>query len=313
MKKPLYLLLGLLAIFVIVYFLLIQKEKKTFRQEKVENFLQLDSAAVNRFEFNLFDTKLAFEKVGQRWHMTRPDSCRADDRAVEQMLSMAMHLEVGEKISSNPEKQFVFQVDTLMGNRLDFFDGEDLLASMVIGKMQEDRLHAYLRKTDSDDVYLAKGLFSSIANRRLDLWKDRSLFVLDPKQASQIELSQDQKKFRLTREDTLWLVSAHPYQESFAADGGAVEEYIETLANMKIDDFVKTSQSGGIGFDRPQLELKLTFPDGEQEKVVAVAQGGEESRYHVKTDRDRNVFILYEFNFKRIAKTFQDFQSKEEE
>ena len=313
MKKPLYLLLGLLAISVIVYFLLIQKEKKTFRQEKVQNFLQLDSAAVNRFEFNLFDTKLAFEKVAQQWHMTRPDSCRADNRAIEQMLSMASHLEVGEIISSNPEKQFVFQVDTVMGNRLDFFDGENLLASMVIGKMQEDRLHAYLRKTDSDDVYLAKGLFSSIANRRLDLWKDRSLFVLDPKQASQIELSRDQKKFRLTREDTLWLVSAHPYQESLPADGGVVEEYLGTLVDMKADDFVRAFQSGGISFDRPQFELKLTVADGEQERVVAVAQGGEESGYYVKTDRDRNVFILYEFNFKRIAKTFQDFQPKEEE
>jgi len=313
MKKPLYLLLGLLAIFVIVYFLLTQKEKKTFRQEKVENFLQLDSTAVNRFEFNLFDTKLAFEKVGQQWYMTRPDSCRADNRAIEQMLSMAMHLEVGEIISSNPEKQFVFQVDTLMGNRLDFFDGENLLASMVIGKMQEDRLHAYLRKTDSDDVYLAKGLFSSIANRRLDLWKDRSLFVLDPKQASQIEFSQDQKKFRLTKEDTLWLVSAHPYQESSPADGGAVEEYLETLADMKVDEFIKASRFGGISFNRPQLELQLTFPDGGQEKVVAVAQGGEDSRYFVKTDRDRNVFILYEFNFKRIAKTLEDFLPEEEE
>ena len=313
MKKPLYILLGLLAIFVIVYFLLIQKEKKTFRQEKVENFLQLDSAAVNRFEFNLFDTKLAFEKVGQQWHMTRPDSCRADNRAIEQMLSMATHLEVGEIISSNPEKQFVFQVDTVMGNRLDFFDGENLLASMVIGKMQEDRLHAYLRKTDSDDVYLAKGLFSSIANRRLDLWKDRSLFVLDPKKASEIELSHDQNKFRLTKEDTLWLVSAHPFQESLPADGGAVEEYLGTLAGMKLDEFVKAFQSAGVSFNEPQLELKLILPDGEQETVVAVAQGGEESRYFVKTDRDKNIFFLYEFNFKRITKTFEDFLPEEEE
>ena len=313
MKKPLYLLLGLLAIFVIVYVLLIQKEKKTFRQEKVENFLQLDSAAVNRFEFNLFDTKLAFVKLDQQWYMTRPDSCRADNRAIEQMLSMATHLEVGEIISSNPEKQFVFQVDTVMGNRLDFFDGENLLASMVIGKMQEDRLHAYLRKTDSDDVYLARGLFSHIANRRLDLWKDRSLFVLDPKQASQIELGQDKKKFRLTKQDTLWLVSAHPYQESLPADVGAVDEYIETLANMKIDDFLRASHARGIRFDRPQLELMLTLSDGEQEKVAAIAQGGEESRYYVKTDLDKNVFILYEFNFKRIAKTFEDFLPKEEE
>jgi hypothetical protein len=313
MRKPLYLLLGLLAIFVIVYLLLIQKEKKTFRREKVENFLHLDSAAVNRFEFNLFDTKLAFKKVDQQWYMTKPDSCRADNRAIEQMLSMATHLEVGEIISSNPEKQFVFQVDTLMGNRLDFFDGENLLASMVIGKMQEDRLHAYLRKTGSDDVYLAKGLFSGIANRRLDLWKDRSLFVLDPKQASRIELSQDQKRFRLTKEDTLWLVSTHPYQESSPADGGAVKEYIETLAGMKADDFVKSFQSVGISFDKPRLELKLTLPDGEQENLVAVAEGGEDSRYYVKTDRDKNIFILYEFNFKRIAKTFQDFQPQEEE
>jgi hypothetical protein len=313
MKKPLYLLLGLLAIFVIVYLLLIQKEKKTFRQEKVENFLQLDSAAVNRFEFNLFDTKLAFEKVDQQWYMTRPDSCRADNRAIEQMLSMATHLEVGEIISSNPEKQFVFQVDTLMGNRLDFFDGQNLLASMVIGKMQEDRLHAYLRKTDSDDVYLAKGLFSHIANRRLDLWKDRSLLVLDPKQASHIELDQNGKKFRLTKEDTLWFASAHPYQESVPADGGTVDDYIETLANMKIDDFVRAFQYGEISFDRPKLELMLTFPGGEQEKVAAVAGGGEESRYYVKTDRDKNVFILYEFNFKRIVRAFEDFLPEEEE
>jgi|GEM_PF-1212739 len=313
MKKPLYLLLGLLAIFVIVYFLLIQKEKKTFRREKVENFLQLDSAAVNRFEFNLFDTKLAFEKVNQQWYMTRPDSCRADNRAIEQMLSMATHLEVGEKISSNPEKQFVFQVDTVMGNRLDFFDGGNLLASMVIGKMQEDRLHAYLRKTDSDDVYLARGLFSSIANRRLDLWKDRSLFVLNPKQASQIELGRDGKKFRLTKQDTLWFVSAHPYQESLPADGKAVDEYLGTLAGMKLDEFIKAFQSAGVSFDRPQLELKLILPDGEQETVVAVAQGGEESRYFVKTDRDKNIFILYEFNFKRIAKSFEDFLPEEGE
>ncbi len=312
MKKPLYILLGILAVFVIVYFLLVQKEKKTFRPEKVENFLQLDSAAVNRFEFNLFDTKLAFEKVDQQWYMRRPDSCRADNRAIEQMLSMASHLEVGEVISSNPDKQFVFQVDTLMGNRLDFFDGENLLASMVIGKMQEDFLHAYLRKTDSDDVYLAKGLFSGIANRRLDLWKERSLLVLDPKQASEIELSQDQKKFRLSREDTLWLLSAHPYQESFPADGEVVEDYLETLSSIKADEFVRGSRMHGVNFKTPQLELMLTFSDGQQEKLLAIDESGDGSRYFVKTDQDRNVFILYEFNFKRIAKTLQDFQPKEE-
>jgi hypothetical protein len=69
----------------------------------------------------------------------------------------------------------------------------------------------------------------------------------------------------------------------------------------------------GVNFKKPQLELTLTFSDGQQEKLLAVDESGDGSRYFVKTDQDRNVFILYEFNFKRIAKTFQDFQPKEEE
>ena len=226
---------------------------------------------------------------------------------------MGSHLEVGEIISSNPEKQFVFQVDTLMGNRLDFFDGENLLASMVIGKMQEDFLHAYLRKTDSDDVYLARGLFSRVANRRIDQWKDRSILVLDPTQAAEIELTQGKQKFRLTKEDTLWLLSEHPYQESSQADGETVREYLETLANIKADELRRPREVFGVDFGKPELEIGLTLSDGQEETVVAVPQVEEESRYFVKSDRDRNTFVLFEFNFKRLAKSFQDFQPKEEE
>jgi hypothetical protein len=152
-----------------------------------------------------------------------------------------------------------------------------------------------------------------VANRRIDQWKNRSIFVLDPTQTSEIQLSQGQEKFRLTRQDTLWLLSAHPYQESSQADGEAVREYLETLVNIKADELRRPREVFGVDFGKPKLEIRLTFSDGHEETVVAVPQAGEDSRYYVKTDRDRNIFVLFEFNFKRLAKTFEDFEPKEEE
>jgi hypothetical protein len=313
MKKPLYILLGILAIFVIIYFLLVQKEKKTFRLEKVENFLQLDSASVNRFQFSLFSTRLAFEKVGQQWYMIEPDSFRADNQTIGQMLSMASHLEVGEIISSNPDKQYTFQVDSLTGNRLDFYDGGNLLASVVIGKLSKDLLQAYLRKTDSDDVYLAQGIFNRIANRKIETWKDRGIFTFDPGQAEEIEFSRDGEKFKLTREDTLWQLSRYPYQETTPADPQAVQEYVEALTNIKADAFATRPEIQAFNLEKPVFELKLRLQDGGKAKFSVVPERTESNRYLGKNDRDKNVFVLFEYTFKRLAKSFEDFQPKQEE
>ena len=126
-------------------------------------------------------------------------------------------------------------------------------------------------------------------------------------------MSRGQEKFKLTREDTLWLLSEHPYQESSQADGEAVRGYLETLANVKADEVRRSREVFGVDFDRAEFEIKLTLSDGQEETVVALPQAGEDSRYYVKTDRDKNIFILFEFNFKRLAKTFEDFEQTEQE
>ncbi len=311
MKKPIYFLLGIFLIFVIIYFLLVQKEKKTFSPGKVENFLQLDSALVDRIEFKKFDTKLVFQKTDQQWYIVEPDSYRADNNALGQLLSTASHLEVGEVISSNPKKQFFFQVDTAVGTGLVFFDGENRVASLVIGKMSSDYLHVYLRKTDSDDVYLAKGYFTRLANRKIDQWRDRRIFTFDPTQINEIELSRGKDKFRLTKEDTLWQLSQSPYQKSSVADSKKAEDYVRTLANMKADEFARKPQIEELNFKKPQFVLKLTFLDGHEEKLFVTCKRKEDDRYFAKINQDKSVFILFEYTFKKLAKKFEDFQPEE--
>ncbi len=313
MKKPVYLLFGILVIFVIIYFLLVQKERKTFSPGRVENFLQLDSADVERIEFRKFESKLVLHKENQRWYMVEPDSHRADNNAVGRLLSAASRLEVGEIISSNPEKRFWFQVDSLTGTGLDFFSGESRLASLVMGKISDDRMHGYIRKTGSDDVYLAEVGFVRMAQRSVNEWRDRRIFTFESDQVKEIEFAHDKEKFKLFREDTLWRLSRYPYEQTIAADAGAAETYVQTLANIRADDFPFKSQIQGLPLEAGQPIIKLTFRDDREEKLFAVpSMTQEEKRFFVKTDQDRSVFTLLEYNYKRLTKSLEDFQPKEE-
>jgi len=202
-------------------------------------------------------------------------------------------------------------VDTVTGTRLNFFAGENQLASLVIGKMSSDYLHAYLRKTDSDDVYLAKGHFTRLANRPIDQWRDLNIFAFDLKQVKEIEISQDKEKFRLTQQDTLWQLSLYPYQKSFQADSKKTEDYIRTLAYMKADYFAKKPEVEGLDFKKTRLVLKLTFLDGHEEKLFVTQKHKEDDRYFAKTTQDKSVYVLYKYNFNNLAKEFEDFKSKE--
>lgn len=312
MKKPVYLLLGILLIFVIIYLLLIQKEKKTFSPGRVENFLQLDSAAVDRIQFRRFDSQLVLQRINQRWYMVEPDSHRADNDAVGKLLSLASHLDVGDIISSNPGKQFWFQVDSLTGITLEFLSNGKPLVSVVAGKTSDDLMHGYLRKRGSDEVYLADVMFVRMVQRNVDPWKDRRIFTFDPGQIREIELSYQKDKFKLVKDDTLWQLSRHPYQKRSPAESQAVENYLQTLASLKADGIPFKSQTEGLVFETREPVLKLTFQDGRRERLFAIQSAHEESRYFVKTDQEKSIFVLFEYSFKRLTQKPEDFQPKDE-
>jgi hypothetical protein len=309
MKKTVSILLGILLLFVIVYFVLIHKEKQTFAPVKLESFLTLDSARVDKIQFSKFDTRMVFQKIGENWFMTEPDSFRADEDAIGQLLNSANHLEVGEIISSNPEKQSFFQVDNFTGTTISFFTQAGLQASLVVGKTSKDLLHTYMRKASSDEVYLGSGLFSSIAQRNVEEWKDRSIFAFDPQQIQELEFSSTNVKFKLTRSDSLWSLSLSPYREIIKASHVPVNDYLLTLLNIKGDEMAKKAEITQLDFGKPELELTITLLDSRIVKLFVVQLYPEADRYYAKTDQATNVFVLYEYTFKRLNKKPSDFQS----
>jgi hypothetical protein len=309
MKKPVLILLGILLLFLIVYFFLIQKERKTFAPVNAKSFLTLDSAGVDKIEFSKFDTKMVLQKFGENWFMVEPDSFRADDKTIGQLLSAVSHLEVGEMISSNPQKQSFFQVDNFTGTTISFFTPTGLQASLVVGKTSGDFLHTYLRKANSDQVYLGSGILSSIIQKNTEEWKDRSIFAFDPGRIKELEFGDKDERFRLIKSDSLWNLSLSPYRESTKANQAAVNDYLLTLSNIKGDAMAKRPEVAQLDFGKPEFELTVTLSDGRTVKLLVAQIYSGADRYYAKTDQAANVFVLYEYTFKRLNKKPADFQS----
>jgi hypothetical protein len=312
MRKWIYILVGILAIFVIIYLFLLRKEKTTFSVGVTENFLQLDSASVDRIEFQRFNSRMALQEEKPQWYVVEPDTYRANNDAVGRFLGLAGHLKVGEIISSNPGKQFWFQVDSLTGTKLDFLSRGRSVASVVIGKTSDDGINGYLRKTGSDDVYLTGVDFIRMAQRSINQWRDARIFTFDADQINDIQWDRSKDGFRLMRSDSLWELSRYPYKEVAAADAQAAKAYARTLANMRADNFPFKNQLGGMNLQAGEPLLVITLQDGDQVRLFAAESPGEKNQFWVTTDKDKNVFTLYEYNFNMLNKTPEDFLPKPE-
>ena len=151
-----------------------------------------------------------------------------------------------------------------------------------------------------------------MAQRSINQWRDTRIFTFDADQIKDIQWNRARDGFRLMRTDSLWELSRYPYDEVTAADTQAAKAYTRTLANMRADNFPFKTQLGGVNLQAGEPLLVITLQDGGQVRLFAAESPGEENRFWVTTDKDKNVFTLYEYNFNMLNKTPEDFLPKPE-
>ena len=300
----------ILILCVIVYFLLISKEKKTYSPERIEAYVNLDSSAVDKIEFCILQTKMAFDKKDGKWFATGPKSFKVDKRLVGQLLSMVANLEVVDLISTNPRKQMLFQVDTLTGTILNFMSANDTLASLAVGKTSPDYMYTYVRKTDSDEVWSAKGFLSRMVGRHLDQWRDKSILDLDAEKITNIEFKKKKGDFKLTKVDTMWKINSSLYTKEQNTQEDEVRTFIDRISNLRADEFAELPDLDGIDFKKPVLTLKLTLDDGSEEILSIVKKGEEDKMYVVTKEGEETFFILYQGSFDYLDRDLEDFKSE---
>jgi len=292
MTKNTWILTGVLVALIIVAYLVMQRPGESSAPESSGKMLvDFDSAAVDKIDIRSANGHTSIEREGGVWMLTAPVHYRADDAAVGSALSGGKHMEIRELVSSNPQKQGLFQVDS-SGTIVRIFEHGAEKTAFRIGKPSTSYTETYVRREGSNDVYLATGMFSSTFSRRPNEWRDKTIFKTDQDAIGEVTLRFGDTAVVLSRQDSVWKIGDDVVKND------VVKSFTGALANLQADDFIDSTVSA-----MPPLTVQIEAA-GTQIRLYRMTAG---DRYYVQTSATPQVFTVYSWRATQIVKRKKDF------
>jgi hypothetical protein len=226
----------LVVLAIATYFVLRRPGEQSSTGSSGQVLADYDSSTVDKIEIRSATGTIVVEKQEGTWFVTSPMHFRADSNAVVAILSQGKRIELKDLVSSNPEKQRVFQVDST-GLLIRISEKEVLRAAFRVGKVSSSFTESYVRRENSNDVYLANGFLSGTFNRQLKDLRDRTVFRTDINTIKEVKFQYGDTTFTLQFQDTVWQIGNE------RASDGAVRAFLSTLSNLQADDFIDSAMT----------------------------------------------------------------------
>ena len=304
MKTKQLLILG--CIFVVLAIVVLVFENpfgKNEYEKKVETatplFPNFDKEQVAKIEIIAIDGTTTLSKQNGNWVVSSMDHYPADSEGITELLTKVGEFKNTQRVSSNPEKQAEFQVDST-GVEAKLMDENDkLLAHLFVGKTTPGFLSSYVRPADSNDVYVAQGYLQSVFNKGTRTWKDRTIFDFNKGNVTELNISSPEEiiELRLDANGTWQMLKP----EAVAANTTEVDNLLTTLSELNTDDFAEAQDDlAEYGLGTPASVISAALNDGTTATLYIGKEA--EGKLYVKRDDKETVFRLFKSNVDRLIK-----------
>jgi Domain of unknown function (DUF4340) len=292
MKRSTLLLIGILVILAITTYFVLQRPGETSSSGSDGELLsQIDSSAVDRLEISSPSGSVTLALEAGKWMITSPGRFRADQTAIAAAVGRGKRIELHNLVSTNPEKQKVFQVDS-MGVHVRFYERGTQKASFIIGKPGPSWTETYVRRDGSTDVYLAEGPLSYLFAKQVKDWRDRTIFHIEENLIKAVRFRYGDTTFVVQHRDTLWEV------DQSAASEATTRGFFTLLSNFQCDDFIDSSFA-------PQAAPNAVIDvEGTQIRFYLNKASG---TYAVQTSQDSQWFSIQSWRASQILKHKREF------
>jgi hypothetical protein len=269
MKRSTVTLLTILVVLAIATYFVLHRPGEQSSTGSTGNVLaDYDSSTVDKIEIRSSTGTVIVEKQEGTWFVTSPVHFRADSNAVVAILSQGKRIGLKDLVSSNPEKQHVFQVDST-GLLVRISEKGVQRAAFRVGKVSTSFSESYVRRENSNDVYLADGFLSGTFNRQPKDLRDKTIFRADINTIKEVKFQYGDTTFALQFQDTVWRIG------NDAASDTPVRTFLSTLSNLQADDFIDSAVT-------PERPIAMFEVLGAQIRYYYDTKGG---RYLVRTSQ----------------------------
>lgn len=311
MNKSLTILIILLVALVAVYFLVMQSEKSDLQVNQIENLVGLDSGMVNEMTITTADSSVVFKKQGGEWMVQHYGQLRAaEPGVVSQIAQLASGLTVGEVVSSNPEKQSLYQVDETSGRLITFLRDGNELGSVIVGKSGTDFQSSYVRMPESEDVYLSTTNLTRLVQRPVDQFRDKAVVQLDPSRITRIEVTSPNYDYAAVPGDSLWQLTDNSGEPS-AIQQQQMQSWLSQVAALRVNSFLSPDSSAAVDFSNPTAEVTISITGDEPVTIQFLSTGEDAADYLVKTSQSDEVYSVRNWVYNNLIKDPETLRIKE--
>jgi hypothetical protein len=285
MKKNTYILMGLFVCLFIIAYLVLQKPGEQSTNSASSGLLfSLDSLFVDKIEIKTSALSLLLEKRGGEWFVAQPVSYKADQANVGQFIHQIKNLEIKNSVSSKPEKHTVFQVDQT-GTQVTAYEKNAEKAAFILGKMTDSYSESYVRKLNSNDVYLVEGISRYTVDRPVKDWRDKTIMTMPKESIKEIRFQYGDTTLSITWSDSTWYVGKDKAKQP------VVESILSSISNLQADDFIDTAVS-------PKVTAMVVYA-GIQLRFAFIKTI---NKYYVQSSNSPQWFILEQWKADQILK-----------
>ena len=301
--KQLLILGGVFVVLILVVLLFENPFGQSEYEKKVQTAMPLfpnfDKAQVAQIEIIAGGETTTLAKQDGKWVVTSLDNYPADTEGVEELLAKVSEFKNTQRVSTNPDKQGEFEVESTTGVEAKLMDVNDaLLAHLFVGKTTPGFLSSYVRAADADDVYVAQGYLKSVFDKGTRTWKDRTIFDFNKGIVTQLNITSPEEtvELRLDAEGTWQMLQP----EASAVKQAEVDSLLTTFSQLDTDDFAEPKELAEYELASPPSSISATLNDGTTATLLIGKE--EDGKLYVKRDDKDTVFRLFKSNVDRLIK-----------
>jgi hypothetical protein len=296
MKKSNMYLVGIFAVLLIITILVLNKQTGNYSTNEIsEKFVLSDSAQIDKIEIQKNKQLIILEKNAGEWKITTPINYPAEKEMVWRVISVLKSGKFTTSVSSNPEKQSLYQVDT-SGTKVTIYEKGTKRDIFIIGKPGSDYMSTFIRKENSKEVFLVDKAISYEFGKPLKDWRDKSIYRTPISAITEVKCEYGDTVFSLKKNQNSWFI------DSDSIKINAVEPFLNAISSINADDFVDSTI-----ILPTKTAARFTVSTTYQEDIRLYYNSGISGNYLVQSSKSPQVFVMEKYTANNLMKRKKDF------
>jgi hypothetical protein len=241
----------------------------------------------------------------------------ADTAAVSSVTEKVSSMKKSILVSNNPEKQEIFEVDSVNGVLVEITDVKGKsYGTLRVGKGGPDYNSNYVRSIGSDDVWLVSGGVKGALYTDIKRWRDKSMVSFDTTSLKELIISSKDTATGkvstikcLRTKDSLnqdvWNMTEPEKALLKKTEMSSIAGQLSSLKTAEWENNTDMADSV-TGFDKPLLTASAIFNNGDARTVIFGKKQQYGGKLYAKVDNRKELFLVYETSLRFLQKKAEE-------